>query len=301
MTVTALDSARRDKIGGSDAAAACGVHPHYSRVAFVIDRIEGNAPEESEAMRWGTLIEPLIFDQLDASGYEPMPAPTDGFVAKGKPWMIAHPGGFVPLDGERAVLEIKTAGQWSGRDWHSEAGAPLQYLVQCHHNMYVTGCGFALLACLIGGQKLETRVVVRQEAIIDKMLRLEKATLRYIKRGEIPPPDGSKSAGDAISDLYPETDKPTMRVSQTGYEHVKAMRLLAEESKERDRQYDAHKQAVQLEMKDAWAALSPYDDLVCEWGMVESHRFDTKRFRKDHPEFDLDYYMPTRTRRFTLK
>ena len=41
MTVTALDTRRREKIGGSEAAAACGIDPYRSRLMLWYEKVNG--------------------------------------------------------------------------------------------------------------------------------------------------------------------------------------------------------------------------------------------------------------------
>jgi len=301
VTVVSLDTRRRDKIGGSEAASACGVDPFRSRIMLWAEKTGRIERPETEAMKWGKLLEPVVFQELERQGFDVVPAPDVEWSDDVDLWMVGHPDGFVDIDGLRGVLEIKTTNVFASHDWNSDAGAPLAYLVQVHHYMALTGLNVALLACLVGGQRLELRIVYRDVAIIGAMMKREREMLDYVRTDRPPPPDGSKSAGDAIRALYSETGRATIRLSGDGYDAVKELRARKEQRKIIERQEAELEQRIQLEMGDAWAAISPYDENVAEWGMVDGHRFDTKRFRADHPEFDLDYYMPTRHRRFVLK
>src|SRR5207244_11198332 len=97
------------------------------------------------------------------------------------------------------------AGAWAGREWHRDAGAPLAYLVQLHHYFELTGYDLGLLAVLVGGQRLETRLVHRDDAVIASMLELEEGFCEHIRTDTPPAPDGSDSGGAALAALYPHS------------------------------------------------------------------------------------------------
>src|SRR5436309_2038443 len=102
MTVTPL---RTFTIGGSDAAAAAGIDPHKSRMKLWLEKRGVIPVEESEAMRWGKLLEPVIFEELRERELDPQHFT---LVAgdKKRPWCIGHPDGLVTLDEITALLEV---------------------------------------------------------------------------------------------------------------------------------------------------------------------------------------------------
>src|SRR6266487_441319 len=75
MTVVDLATRRRDKIGGSEAASACGVDPFRSRIMLWAEKTGRIERPETEAMKWGKLLEPVVFAGLERQGYDVMPAP----------------------------------------------------------------------------------------------------------------------------------------------------------------------------------------------------------------------------------
>jgi putative phage-type endonuclease len=157
--VTVIDlEERRTLIGGSDAAAACGVDPFRSRVALFAEKVSGLGREDTEQTLWGKRLEPVIADVLAETGRVILPAPEEGFRHPVRPWMVAHPDAFTEKNGERGIVEIKTAGHWTAAQWH-DGDTPTGYMVQVHHNMAVTGDSWALLACLLAGQQLVIREV----------------------------------------------------------------------------------------------------------------------------------------------
>src|SRR2546430_10232806 len=100
-------------LGGSVAAAANGVDRFRSPVALFgeLTGVEAFQREETEAMRWGKLCEPLILDVI-AQQYELMPAPADGFQDPERPWLVGHPDTLMAYGGHLAIAEAKTHNRW---------------------------------------------------------------------------------------------------------------------------------------------------------------------------------------------
>lgn len=82
-------------LGGSDAAAACGVDPWKSPVMLYLEKTGVVVREESEAMRFGRKLEAVVWGELEERGYDLLPAPADGFTDSERPWLVGHPDGFV--------------------------------------------------------------------------------------------------------------------------------------------------------------------------------------------------------------
>jgi putative phage-type endonuclease len=194
MTVVQLPT--RFTIGGSEAAAAAGVDPHRSRVALWLEKTGRAERPETEAMRWGTLLEPVIMRELFERGWQVDPyadargEPRDAE----RPWLSGHPDAVCSQMGDAAftLLEIKTVGQWAKREWNGEP--PATYVAQVQHYLHLTGLDRALLAVLVGGQKLELTTIDRNQRAIDLLLLLEEQFYGFLQRDELPPPDGSDSA-----------------------------------------------------------------------------------------------------------
>ena len=301
MTVVSLDTRRREKIGGSEAASACGVDPFRSRIMLWAEKTGRIERPETEAMKWGKLLEPVVFQELERQGFDVMPAPADGFVLDAAPWLIGHPDGFLDLDGVRAVLEIKTGSVFAGHDWQSESGAPLPYLVQVHHYMAVTSTERALLACLVGGQRLELRTVYADEVVIQTMLDRYEDFRQYVRTDTPPPPDGSRSAADAIRALHPSSNGKTIRLDKATWEACKELKARKEQIVTVKRQADELQQRIELAMGAAEVAISPYDTTAAKWTAREVTRIDTTALKAARPEIASEFAVTKPERRFTLE
>lgn len=275
-------------IGGSEAAAACGVDPYCSPV-MLWARKTGRIPPapESEAMLWGTLLEPLILGVVDHHGYLIHEAGSpDGeqetWSDPERPWLIGHPDAFASLyndDGSSVeyVVDAKTTGAWNGHAWNDD-GAPTAYVVQVQTYMHLTGLDHALLACLVGGQRLQLRTVERDQEAINLVLALLERFREYVLTDTPPPVDGADSTAEALRAMYPGESGATVTLDREG------LRWLAE-YRARDRQYqavkkhrDEAKQALQLAMGDAEIALTPAEEVAARWTTFQRNGQPARRF-----------------------
>lgn len=286
-------------IGGSEAAAACGIDPYRSAVMLWLEKTGRVARHETEAMRWGRLVEPLIFASLQTDGRDVLPAPADGYKDPERPWLTGHPDGFVRLDGARGVLEIKTANQWA-RAQH-DGDVPVHWQAQVQQYLHLTGLDVALVACLVNGQRLELATVERDEKAIGRLIELEEGFLWHVTTDKPPAPDGSDSAKQALRELFGEAQPgKTIRLLGEPWEAVKQARVLKEQIDECERQYAVQLQLVQAAMGDAEYAVSPFDTTVARWQNVSSSRLDMAALKTDHPRLYAEYTKTTASRRMTL-
>jgi predicted phage-related endonuclease len=284
-------------LGGSEAADACGVG-WKSRVRLWAEKTGQVEPQPAtDAMLWGTLLEPVVFNYLDSYGpYPVMPAPLDGFRNEnGRPWMIGHPDGFAEVDGEAALLEIKTTNQWAAHEWHSEAGAPLAYLLQLHHYFYVTGYEVALLVGLVGGQSLLTRIVRADEGLMSAMLRREDEFVGYLKSGEPPP---AERKGDATL-LHPDANpRKYVRADAAIEREMREIRIHHEIEKAHKAQRERREERVKAFMGEASILIDRRDNDLATWTPYETSRFDKSAL----PAELVERHTTKETRRrFTVK
>jgi predicted phage-related endonuclease len=301
MNVVPINAAQGWTLGGSEAAAACGVDPWRSRVALWLEK-RGEWPNVAgEPAIWGTLLEPVVYGELERRGFSVMPAPARGFTDDDLPWMIGHPDGFAELDGEAALLEIKTAGQWTANEWKGESGAPLPYLLQLHHYFYITGYSLALLAVLIAGQRLETRIVHRDDAVIARMLDLEGEFIDHLRTGNMPAPDGSDSARDALRSAFEPTAGLVVRADAPIERHVREARILRESINARKEQLAKHEQVIQAYMGEATELISRHDATLAKWTPYDRTALDSKALREAMPATFTEFSTTKTLRRFTLE
>ena len=211
---------RRQGIGSSDAAAAVGLNPYKSQLELWLEKTgrDGLLPktdpldEESPAY-WGNILEPIVaahytrrsgnrVRRINAVLQHPDPK---------LHWMLANIDREVIGAPDVQILECKTAGINGSRLW--KEGVPEYVQLQVQHQLVVTGKAAADVAALLGGQHLEIHRIERDEALIARLVQLEKQFWDYVESDTPPPADGSASAAQALQILYPASNGSVVDLS----------------------------------------------------------------------------------------
>jgi putative phage-type endonuclease len=179
---------RRATIGASDAPIITGDSPWgdlltlYAVKSGIID----DPTTETMQMRWGLKLEDTVAEWFTE---------TTGKKTRrdnSRPRHPEHPWMATSLDrrvvGESSILEIKTA-RYPTDEWGAigTAEIPAHYLVQCQHEMAVTGTQMCYVAVLFAGSEPRRYVIPRDQELIDSLIELESEFMDCVRTGT--PPD----------------------------------------------------------------------------------------------------------------
>lgn len=201
---------RKQGIGSSDAAAACGLNPYMSILELWMiktGRVQQNIDDESSGhapLYWGKQLEPLVAEyysmhtnhkvrRVNAVLQHPDPD---------KAFMLANLDYAVVGNEDVQILECKTAGEHGAKLWRD--GVPLYVLCQVQHQLAVTGKQAAHICVLLCGQETKIYKVSRNEALIEQIIQAERLFWECVENNVPPVVDASESAAKALQQLYPE-------------------------------------------------------------------------------------------------
>lgn len=210
---------RKTGIGGSDAAAILGLSPWATPWDVWLEKIgQAASKRESEAMRWGTLLEPVIraayAEQMGVDVIEVTKTQRRPY----QPWMLANLDGVVMprVPGRRAItkvgnlselpggqawgLEIKAVSERQAHEWCAPGTdqVPVHYLLQCAHYMAVTRFSRWDVAVLIGGQKLQVYHLERDLELEELLIEEERRFWFEHVLEQVPPVEGFSEAAHWI-------------------------------------------------------------------------------------------------------
>ena len=285
---------RKNGIGGSDAAAAVGLSPYMSPLELWLIKTgrDANLPrpdphDTSEPIYWGTLLEPIVAASYTKQTGNKVRRVNAVLQHPTIPFMLANVDREVVGCRDVQLLECKTAGEFGARLWRDSVPEYVQLQVQ--HQLAVTGRQAADVAVLICGQKLEVHRVVRDNALIARLIELEAAFWRYVETDTPPEADGSDSADRALRCLYPgaggAVDFTSNRRLSSVFADLVAVRVDIEA-----------RQQVEAQLRQSIVqAMGEADQAEFETGSVSYRRskdsasVDLKRLLAEHPHFATQY------------
>ncbi len=289
---------RRSGIGGSDAAAVCGLNPYSSAMKVYYEKTE--APDDKtpgEAARQGTDLENYVALRFtEATGLK---VRRSNYMLRSteNPFMVADVDRLIV--GEDAGLECKTASAFSADKW-KDGDIPVHYAVQCFHYMAVTGKKAWYLAAVILGREFVFRKLTYDADIIASIIKAEKNFWEsFVLRRQLPPPDGSEACDELIKRYFGKAKKGPP-VELMGFDgKLERHGEISRKIKELEAEQKRIEQEVKMVMADSELASS--ERFTVTWSNVESTRLDTKRIREEKPEIYSQYSKTCVSRRFTIR
>jgi putative phage-type endonuclease len=299
---------RKGGIGSSDAGAAVGLNPYKSQLELWLEKTGRDASlpktdpnDETSPMYWGTLLEPIVAAHYTKRTGNRVRRINAVLQHPKEPWMLANIDREVVGAPTVQILECKTAGMNGARLW--KEGVPEYVQLQVLHQLAVTGKQAADVAVLICGQELQVHRIERDEAMIARLLELERAFWRNVEKDEAPPADGSDSADVALRCLYPQDSGQTVDFSQdlemsAAFSDLLAVRQLLAANGALESQL---KQRIQQRMGEATKAVFESGDVSWKRSK-DGSGIDLERLLKDHPGLSEAYRVTKPgSRRFLVK
>ena len=300
---------RKQGVGSSDAAAACGIHPYLSMLELWMiktGRMSSNIDESIEGyspLYWGNTLEPMVakyYQEHTGNKVRRVNAVLQ-HADPDKHFMLANLDYAVTGNDEVQILECKTAGEHGAKLW--KHGVPLYVTCQVQHQLAVTGKSAAHICVLLCGHEAKIYKVERDEQLINSILWHERLFWQYVETDTPPTPDHSESAARALKQLYPKP-KPSSKVDLRDDEGANKLfdkllnhRMSIEELEQR---HDQIKHQLQTLIKDNEVAI--FNKGAISWKRSkDSIGLDSKAVIKAHPEL-LTKFSKTRqgSRRFVI-
>lgn len=253
-------------IGGSDAAAACGLDPRKSALALWCEKT-GALPSANldlvEAVQWGNRLESAICAQIMAEfKLVPSLGKTGAETActyrgqrlmrsRALPWQTCTYDGIVQGRADcLGFIEAKNVGAYMSDEWPDE-GMPDRVMAQVWHGFAVSPLlQFCVVGALVGGNELRTRFIQRTECEeqIAALCQVEGEFERMVRDGEQPAADGSASSANALKLLHPDDNGKSVTLDAS---LVAGREALKESVKATEKAIDAIDNAIRQAMGPA--------------------------------------------------
>ena len=300
---------RKQGIGSSDAAAACGLNPYMSMLELWMiktGRVQDSFEEKgvgADPLYWGKQLEPLVaeFYQKHTKNKVRRVNAVLQHADPDKAFMLANLDYAVVGSDEVQILECKTTGEHGVKLWRD--GVPMYVLCQVQHQLAVTGKQAAHICVLLAGHETKIFKVTRSESVIEHIINAERYFWACVEKDIPPAVDASESAAKAIQQLYPQHVPLIVEDFTENYNaNLLFDKLVAikQDIEEQQQAFDQIKHQLQMQMKDAEKAVFKQGSITWKRSK-DSISLDSKALLKDQPEL-LERYPQHRVgaRRFLI-
>ncbi|MGX1457089.1 putative phage-type endonuclease [Bacillus thuringiensis] len=292
--------ARTQGIGGSDVSAIAGLNKWKSAVQVFLEKTQAIEKEDiqSEAAYFGNVLEEVVAKEFAKRTDLKVQRRNAILQHPEYPWMLANVDRLIV--GKKNGLECKIASEYLKKEWRDEE-VPAAYLLQCQHYMAVTGYEAWWIAVLIGGNKFVHKKIERDEELIQYLNDIEKDFwLNNVEKNEPPMFDGSDASTDLLKHLYPES------ITDSFVSLGKQEELLIEARDQVDREIKVLQEQKaeyenKIKAKLGTNEVGGTENYKVYWKSYITNRFDSKRFKADHPDLYEQYVKESKSRKFTVK
>lgn len=297
---------RAGAIGGSEAAACCGLDPYESPLALYLVKTGVVGDEDNESMAWGRRMEePIAAEWAERSGLYVV-RPTCAFAHVEHEWMHANVDRFVfeapaaSIVGEPlGIVEVKfshDAAMWA------DDRPPDHHVIQVQHCLAVTGMEHAwLVGAVSTGHRLRLVVheIERDDLLIARLIECEADMMRRIDEGD--PPAASAGDSEVLAAAFAEPTPGAHVELPPGARYV-LDDLDAAKARMKRAKADVDRNTNQLRvwLGDAEVGMLDGDEPVT-WKGHDVTRLDAKRLRAELPEVFVAYSTTAIERRLLAK
>lgn len=200
------------------------------------------------------------------------------------------------LYGENVPLECKTAGEFMSKEWRSE-NAPTKYLVQVLYQMACTGAPYGYLAVLIGNREFKWLRVDRDDAMI---ATIEGRVKHFWENFVVPRvmPHVTKRDNEVLNKLFAEAVEDVVALDDSARKIVESLNGLKADKKHLEGIIDLQENQLKAMLGDKLGGTT--GDYRVWWKPQSQERFDTTKFKKEHPEMVKDYIKTISFRKLSI-
>ncbi len=285
---------RQSGLGGSDVSACMGINPWKTPLDVMLDKTGPvQVLEQNSRMKAGHKLETVIAEYWEeATGrkstndHKIRIHPEHEFLIANVDRVITSHWDHLEIKPKSTgILEIKTAGYHSWKNWNGEI--PQHYYCQLQHYLNVTGYEWGEFAVLVDGHEFHTIKFDRDDEFIELMTdKLVRFWNNYVLAGIEPPPS---SEGD-LKILYPSHIPEKQIEAEPNVvdliDQLKAHKEIISASEKTKRECELELKTL---MGDAEAIMSG-ESMLATWKQSKSRKhFDKKSLGSEHPDIIEKY------------
>lgn len=283
MITTEQREARKNSIGGSDAAAVAGLSkwrtPHDVWREKYLKINKEFTDSQLELMGWGNRLENVILDKYEEKTGLKITRNNETFQHSKYNFLTGNIDGFCEKTG--AVIEVKTAQRKDGWGQPGTDNIPDDYLCQVAHYCLILDAKCAHIAVLFNGNDFKLYKYERNKEL--EALLLDKS-VSFWNNNII---NGVEPEAKTITDVkhkYKMAQDESKIATNFSYQNHLKLKELKNKEEELKKEIDA----LILEQKKYMGHASQLTDdvgnVICTWRQHERETFDKNHIKKNYPD-----------------
>lgn len=289
---------RRGYIGASDAAGVLGLSRWQTPLGVWAEKtgqIEVEDISDKLQVKLGVRLEEVVAELFTEKTGKKVHRVNEAFTHKQYPFLKCHIDRKV--EGERAILQCKTASAWKAKEWDGEE-IPHEYIIQEMHELAVTGYDRAYIAVLIGNQDFKWKVIDREEAVLADMIAKEVNFWNaFVLTKEMPTVITKRDKG-ALDALYPVAEDTEIQLEDKANAMIESLQGMKEDARNLGGQIDQQENELKAMLGTAERGNTGIYRVF--WTNTKG-RIDMEALSKAHPELCEKFRKPHGSRKFTYK
>lgn len=292
---------RINYIGSSDASAILGLSPWSSPVKIWAEKTGLIVPEDISQkfhIRYGNKFEPVVAEMyMEETGEKvhrvnnTLYHPKYKFIAANLDYRVV---------GKNKGLECKTTSSYRGDSWKGDDDMPPEVVVQCLHQMAVTGYQEWDAAVLIGNSDFKIKTIKRDEAAIQNLIKAEVEFWETFVVPKVMPDKFTARDKDTLDQLYPEgEDDKTIMLGDEEASMIEMLEGLNDDAKTIEKQIETIKNTLRAKLGTAEVGLTAKHKVF--WTNARIKRFNKEAFDAAHPNLYDQFKQEKNERRFLIK
>lgn len=287
---------RINYIGGGDAAAILGLSRYRTALqvwALKTGQIDPKDISEEMPVKLGNMLEETVCKLFEEeTGKVLIPCSNTLF----------HPrypfiGGNLDkvVQGENALFEAKTTNSYKQSEWENEDEIPVEYQLQCHHYLIVTGFDRAYIGCLIGNRKFVWRIIERDEKLLADILAKEVNFWNNFVVPKIMPMQISSKDSGVLYSLFPmAAEESIIELGDDAARIAESLDSMQADYTVLEKEIEEQKNTLKAMLKTHECGLTSKYKIT--WKNQEERRLDVNLFKKEEPGL-YEKYAPKKDKR----
>lgn len=287
---------RRNYLGGSDIAKVLGLSRWGTPLSVWAEKTGNLIPEDISGkmpVKLGIRMEQIVAELFEEEMGKKLQIEKETIYHPQYPFLAANIDRRV--EGEDAIVEIKTASAYKYREWEQEE-MPVEYLIQTAYYMALTGVRKGYLCCLIGNTDLKIKEINKDENLFADIIG--KAVYfwqEFVEKNQMPAPIAGD--GSTLYRLFPlAAEESIIDLGDKGARVLENLDSLKADRKVLDMEIEGQENHIKAMLGNYETGIAGKFKIT--WKKQTTMRIDIDRMKKEEPGLYESWLKPTMSRVF---